>query len=264
MSWEALTWMFDSSDTKANTRLVMISLCKWANPIGDSEPGVPIIAKEANISERSVQRITKRLEKAGDIKILAGQGYHTSNGKTNRYQLLDFIQHLKDTGKWELAMTSVGKRTRKRGDSRVTPSANGVTPKSPPGVTLESPQAVTPGSHPNGIEGDSNGLLGAALEIIQKLHKNPHTSKVLNLFMDSFQLVLTADHATRLAALAEKAPLVWFEEAIESYKDGAEPIEHVERAIRQRLAKAKRKRQAPTAGPQQRKTGDSRYAKVGR
>ena len=68
MSVQAISWVLDHSPSKGTERLVLLSLANHAHDDGSHAwPAVATIGREANVSERSVQRALRALEEAGAI-----------------------------------------------------------------------------------------------------------------------------------------------------------------------------------------------------
>lgn len=69
MSVQCMAWVLAESPTTGTDRLVLLSLANHANELGQSWPSVATIAREANASERAVQRSLANLKQAGAITV---------------------------------------------------------------------------------------------------------------------------------------------------------------------------------------------------
>lgn len=84
MSIKVMTHVWESSAALGNRRLVMLALADFANDDGWCWPSIPILANKTRVSERTVQRILRELEKAGEIQVVEGGG----RGKSSHYRVL--------------------------------------------------------------------------------------------------------------------------------------------------------------------------------
>lgn len=77
MSWQAVKSVLTHSSTKNATRLVLVCIAEHADANGrGSSPGVPLLAQEANLSERQVIRVIQQLEAdyGKEIRVHRGHG----------------------------------------------------------------------------------------------------------------------------------------------------------------------------------------------
>jgi hypothetical protein len=80
MSVQALSWVFDHSESRLAARHVLLSIANHANSSGrDSWPSIPRIAKEAKISCREVYRCLQELVTIGELRIQNSAGPHGCN-----------------------------------------------------------------------------------------------------------------------------------------------------------------------------------------
>jgi hypothetical protein len=80
VSVQALSWVLNESRATLGSRLVLLSIANYADEKGmNSWPKVPVIAKQARISERQVQNCFKTLECLGELVIKRGEGYNGSH-----------------------------------------------------------------------------------------------------------------------------------------------------------------------------------------
>jgi hypothetical protein len=97
MSIKAMVYYLDNSKQTANAKLALIILADYADDEGECFPGVGRIAHRLGMKKRGAQSILSKLQEAGEIEILYNQGLHTTTGSTNRYRLLKYIQHIKQS-----------------------------------------------------------------------------------------------------------------------------------------------------------------------
>lgn len=110
-----MAWALSEPTTAGTDRLVLLSLANHANEIGQSWPSVATIAREANVSERAVQRSIASLKKAGLVAVLTNAAPDERIPRDRRPNLYRIL--------------------RKRGDAHGTPTPDGVTDETPRGVT---------------------------------------------------------------------------------------------------------------------------------
>lgn len=80
MSVQALSWVFDHSESELAARHVLLSIANHADKFGqNSWPSFPTIAQEARVTEKTVQRSIKELVSLGELKVLIGAGPNRSN-----------------------------------------------------------------------------------------------------------------------------------------------------------------------------------------
>jgi len=90
MSAKATEYYTREQDTKGTARMVLFILAEHANEEGYCYPGIPLIAKKCNRSERAIQMALKALQEAGKIGIQYNHGKNTYHGKTNMFYLNDY------------------------------------------------------------------------------------------------------------------------------------------------------------------------------
>jgi len=85
MSWQAVTWVLEHSQSTLGSRLVLLSIASHANREGvESWPAVDTIAIEARLSRRQVQCCLLRLKQSGELNFEENRG---GRAKTNHYTL---------------------------------------------------------------------------------------------------------------------------------------------------------------------------------
>jgi hypothetical protein len=134
MSVQAFSWVLECSRSTLGARLVLLAIANHADKDGrGSWASVGTLAREANLSERQVQRALRALEAAGEISKIGSAGVRADR-KTNVYELP--------------AVAAWSNRTsRPRGDSLSPRSgATGRRGSHPVGVT-SGPHGVTSGPH---------------------------------------------------------------------------------------------------------------------
>lgn len=82
MSWQAVTWVLEQSQSVLGVRLVLISIASHANREGQQAwPSVDTICLEARLSRREVQYCLRKAEEAGELRTIP------KKGKPNSYEL---------------------------------------------------------------------------------------------------------------------------------------------------------------------------------
>lgn len=80
MSVQALSWVFDNSESELAARHVLLSIANHADKYGkNSWPSYPTIAQEARVSEKTVQRSIKDLLQIGELTVEIEAGPNRSN-----------------------------------------------------------------------------------------------------------------------------------------------------------------------------------------
>lgn len=80
MSIDVMKRVWDHSQSRGTTRLVLLSLADRADEDGIAWPGIRNIAKRANIQDRQAQRALRALERAGELfTILNSSKYDTNH-----------------------------------------------------------------------------------------------------------------------------------------------------------------------------------------
>lgn len=75
MSVQAFTWVMEHSEARLAARLTLMSIANHCDSYGENSfPSVGLIAKEAKISDREVQRSLRILVQLGELKIYPGTG----------------------------------------------------------------------------------------------------------------------------------------------------------------------------------------------
>lgn len=88
MSLKAMTHVWETSKQKANSLLVLLAIADIADDNGDAYPGVNRLAKKCRMTVRNLQKITVKLEVAGELLIFPNVGLKTSSGWTNLYRIV--------------------------------------------------------------------------------------------------------------------------------------------------------------------------------
>ena len=87
MTVEHLAIVLHHSRAKGTEKVILLGI---ANHDGDhgAFPGIPTLAKYANVSESSAREAVRRLEKLGEVAVHVGAGPLMPNGgRTNRYEI---------------------------------------------------------------------------------------------------------------------------------------------------------------------------------
>ncbi len=84
MSWQAVTWVLEQSESTLGARLVLLAIASHANREGkNSWPSTDTIALETRLSIRDVYYCLKMLRDSGELAIRSGK----TKGVANRYAL---------------------------------------------------------------------------------------------------------------------------------------------------------------------------------
>lgn len=131
MSVQAMSWVFDYSESEGNARLVLLAIANHFGKKEDSFPSAWLIGKEARASRATVTRALRELVDLGELEIISGIGR-----KANSYLLPKF---LKQRAQFEPTKDSVvGSRENR---SRLTPpSVVGSNDESYPNTNLNTNQ----------------------------------------------------------------------------------------------------------------------------
>jgi hypothetical protein len=85
MSVQAMAWVIENSQTRGNQYIVLLMIANRADEEGASAwPSIRWLARRSRLSERTVQRAIRKLERGGDLGIEKAAG---PKG-TNRYQVI--------------------------------------------------------------------------------------------------------------------------------------------------------------------------------
>jgi Helix-turn-helix domain len=85
---QAVSWVLEHSRARGNARLVLISIAACRHRDGENAwPSVESLAREAGVSERTVQYAVRRLERLGELRVVRR---NADNGRTerNRYDVI--------------------------------------------------------------------------------------------------------------------------------------------------------------------------------
>jgi hypothetical protein len=86
MSVQAMQWVIEHSQHKGSDLLVLLMVANHAGSEGwECWPSVELLAQECRLSERNIQYILRRLEKAGELAVKHGGGPRG----THLYRLLE-------------------------------------------------------------------------------------------------------------------------------------------------------------------------------
>ena len=80
LSVQAISWVVEHSQTKANPFIVLLMIANHAHSDGTGAwPSIETLARESRLSERTVQRAIRRLEKTGELEVERSDGGRKSN-----------------------------------------------------------------------------------------------------------------------------------------------------------------------------------------
>jgi len=84
LSWQAVTWVLEQSESTLGSRLVLLSIASHSNREGKNAfPSLDTIAREALLCRREVVYCVKSLEESGELRVHRGIG----RGNPNHYEL---------------------------------------------------------------------------------------------------------------------------------------------------------------------------------
>lgn len=175
MSWDAVAEVFRREFGSAIEKLVTLRYADHADDDRDYEvwPSVPNLASDCHVSERTVQRITRDLERMGVLDLICEAKHHAQR----RYHFnLDALEDLPLTAA-ELRRRARRKVLATKRAARKDPGGAGnrgdtVSPLRPEsGVTPVSPQPENRGDTDDG-RGDTDGRRGDT-GVTQSLSSNP-------------------------------------------------------------------------------------------
>lgn len=91
MSIGAISHYLDErKDLSKDDAFAMLCLADWANDDGECYPAMKTLASRMRITDRAAQMAVKRLEKAGELLVIPGEGINTQGGRTMRFVLLSY------------------------------------------------------------------------------------------------------------------------------------------------------------------------------
>lgn len=97
MSIQAMTWVWEHSESEGNARLVMLKIANSANDEGeDAYPSQETIARHCRISVRTVRRIVAQLVKTGELEVIqngGGSRYLRDDRRPNLYRFPKMAGH---------------------------------------------------------------------------------------------------------------------------------------------------------------------------
>lgn len=94
MAVKVMSYYWEHSKYSGTDLLIQLALADWCNDEGECYPGIPKLAKKARTGERNAQKIIRRMEADGELRIDFMQGIETGHGYTNRYALLAYQKHI--------------------------------------------------------------------------------------------------------------------------------------------------------------------------
>lgn len=176
MSIRAMTYVWETAQASGTELLCLLALADFANDEGEAYPGIKRLAKKCRIGERGIQKVLRKLEESGEIKIEQCEGLKTSTGHTNKYTLVKFNQRVNYRTSLE-----------ERGEHQDTPGVNVGTP---PGVNVGTPKpSVLTISKPS-EEKDSAATQTPALspskkKTREKKDSHPNTKPILTAYAEA-------------------------------------------------------------------------------
>ena len=121
MSWQAVTWVLEFSESTGYSRLVMIAIASHANREGKNAfPSLDTIALEARISRREVIYCVQSMEELGELRVTRGIG----RGNPNSYEFPHVEQWLQKVHAVHQSEEGKGAQKSRKGANKHTKGAN--------------------------------------------------------------------------------------------------------------------------------------------
>lgn len=79
MSVKIMSWVWDNGPDDKTDLLVLLALADFCDDEGICYPSIRRIAEKSRLTERGVQKVIRRLESGGFLKIKTGNGRHGTN-----------------------------------------------------------------------------------------------------------------------------------------------------------------------------------------
>lgn len=90
MSVQAMSWVFDFSESRLGARLVLLAIANHvSNDTGESWPSIETISKEARVDETNVRRNIAELVRLGELEVESGG---RGPRDTNTYRMTAFME----------------------------------------------------------------------------------------------------------------------------------------------------------------------------
>ena len=74
MTIKAISWVLEHSQSKGNTRCVLIAIADRVNDYGECWPPLEYIQRDANVSESTARRSIQELETLGELEVIERAG----------------------------------------------------------------------------------------------------------------------------------------------------------------------------------------------
>lgn len=80
MSWQAIAWVLERSESRLSAQLGMIWIANYAKPDGSGAyPSITTLARKAKLSDRTAQVAIKELQQLGEVHVELNAGPHGAN-----------------------------------------------------------------------------------------------------------------------------------------------------------------------------------------
>lgn len=135
MSVKISSELWASSNQKGTPLLILIALADWCNDEGYCWPSISKIAKKARLGERGVQKVLKKLQLAGALRVIERGGMKDGEYFANTYQVLTGVSHSSPLPKRRVnKIAKRGEQSDQTGVSHSSPYTSGETSEEPPVV----------------------------------------------------------------------------------------------------------------------------------
>lgn len=158
MSVQAMTWVFDHSDTTGSDRLVLLALANHADSLGrNAHPSIDLIAYEARVHRSTAARSLARLKEMGAIELEQAGG---GRGRVSHYRVvmgepekpsqdaMDSETTVSERVADDAAIGRISSRNHRAGATQNRFNRPEPSPPTPPPATAEGTPAIPNGRPP--------------------------------------------------------------------------------------------------------------------
>lgn len=182
MSIKCMNYVWEQSQTKGADRLMLLAIADSCNDDGEWAPGVARLAEKCGVTDRAAQYTLRRLEDQGELAVLAGEGFPTKNGRTNKYVMKRYREAQSIAGVKPVAplINNGVKPIAPLGPQGVKPVApQGVKPVAPEPSVLPTSTVSTRKENTRACEADSPPLSFQPLPAIEEIQPMPASAPTI-------------------------------------------------------------------------------------
>lgn len=154
MSNKTLNYVWEHSEQRGSTLVLMLAIADLANDDGECWPGNANLASKCRCTVRNLQKLVDKCETDGELLVIENGGTKTKNGWTNRYIIAGMS---KRTAKDMNARTPLSKR-----------DVNSDTPEIEGGVNSDVSRDVRPDVSRD-VKGDIESLIDPSVDPLKEL-----------------------------------------------------------------------------------------------